>query len=238
MRSVGSVRPLEQLGPGILLADRPDRGRRGEQRAARRAARSRARTRPHPASRPACPRTAPSSCRRAAARRRCRSGRRPSRRRRRPRRPRPGARRRRSPCSRRAPRRARRCRARRPSAGRSCPTCRGRRAGRSRAPGRTAPARLRPRGPSQSRSRPGVSSAASCGRCRITQCSGGCVGLGQRGVEQRLVGERARALEPARGREHELRLRVVDAHGELVARRSRRTPPSGSPRAARTRASP
>ncbi len=43
-------------------------------------------------------------------------------------------------------------------------------------------------------------------------------GLLQRRVEQRLVRDRARALEPAGGRDDDARSGVVDAHGELVRR--------------------
>ena len=46
----------------------------------------------------------------------------------------------------------------------------------------------------------------------------GVLGLVQRGVEQRLVRDRARALEPARGRHDDARPGVVDAHGQLVRR--------------------
>ena len=47
---------------------------------------------------------------------------------------------------------------------------------------------------------------------------GRMIRLGQRGIEQRLVGQRARALEPARGRHDHARACVVDAHGQLVRR--------------------
>ena len=46
----------------------------------------------------------------------------------------------------------------------------------------------------------------------------GVLGLVQRGVEQRLVRDRARALEPAGGRDDDARASVVDAHGQLVRR--------------------
>ena len=46
----------------------------------------------------------------------------------------------------------------------------------------------------------------------------GVRGLVQRGVEQRLVRDRARALEPAGGRHDDPRSGVVDAHGQLVRR--------------------
>ena len=206
----------DQLAVGILLPDRAERRRRGEERRRRRAARSRARRRPRRECRRASPRRAPSCTRAGAARRRCTSGRRPSRRRTPPSTPRPARRRRRSSSTTRARPRGRRCRARFPSAGRSCPTCRGCRAGRSPRRRRSPRARRRAIASFQSTSRPGTSSRFELRPLEDDAALGLHRRLLDRRVEQRLVRDRARRLDPARRGHDHLRLRVLDPARELV----------------------
>ena len=57
-----------------------------------------------------------------------------------------------------------------------------------------------------------------CGRCRIRQAGGLVLGELDRLVEQRLVGDHARALDAATRRQNDFRLGVVDAGGELLGR--------------------
>ena len=170
-RKPREVVAADVLALRVLLPDRPERGRCGEQRGHAVLGDRPARRRPRRACRPACPRTAPSCSRATAARRRCRSGRRPSRRRTQPSRPRRARRRRRSSSSRSGRPRGRRCRARFPSPDRSCPTCRGCTAGRWHRRRRNRQAR-RWRWPRPVEVAAGSSSASSCGRCRMMQRSG------------------------------------------------------------------
>ena len=150
--------------------------------------------------------------------------------------PRPAPRRRRSACSSAGRRGGRRCRAPPPSAARWCPTCRGCRAGRWR--------------------RNGHAVVRRCGRQRVVPVDVAAVQeLGalllalqdddplrpvlrerEGALVERLVGDDAVRLQPARGGEQQPRPRVVDAGRRLRWQRSRRTPPSARRRAVRRRA--
>ena len=62
----------------------------------------------------------------------------------------------------------------------------------------------------------GIELASSIGRCRTMQRSGFDSTIVDRRVEKRLVGDDAPGLDPARGGDDDLRLRVLDPARELV----------------------
>ena len=99
--------------------------------------------------------------------------------------------------------------------------------------------RLRRR-PSARASRGRVRPAGSHGRwsrCTMTQAGGACSAMCEGGVDHRLVVDGAGRLDAAGRGDDGGGPGVVDAGGQFAARRTRRTPPSGPRPAARTPAS-
>ncbi len=124
----------------------------------------------------------------------------------------------RSAATRPSPRRGRRCRARCPWACRWCRRCRGRRAGRSRPPRRTAAGSVRPALHRQVPVdvAPFDHRASTCGRCLTTTAAGGCSASSSAWSTSGLYSTTRPGSSPQDAVTTHLGPGVVDADGELV----------------------